>query len=202
MKPLSRSLSALALAVLSAASVASTTTYSSSASFLGNVAAGAYFESYDGLVDPPAGPALFSGSGFSYSAFAPSDIYLAGGFLSTSQISEALTITFTSGNVTAVGGNFYIADLNDDFQSVSVTLTLSDGTTTTFTPTSMFDSYRGFTSDLSITSLTMSGPGPSLYAGLDNLTVGVMVSPVPEPATLSLLGLGLTGLLVTRRRRI
>lgn len=194
-----RFLSATALAVLSASALASTTTFTSSSLFQSHVAAGAYTEGFNGSGLPPAGEVAFSGGAFSYKVFAPSNLYGGTGFLGTSQIDEALTITFTSGNVTAFGGNFFTTDINDDFQSVEVILTLSDGTVETFLPTSFADSYRGFTSDLAITSLTISAPGQSLYAGLDNLTVGMTV---PEPTSLLLVGLGFAGLVAARRRKV
>lgn len=197
MQPAYRLLSAVALAALSASSIASTTVYTSSSAFLAQVAPGYYTEAFTGMSNPPEGAMTFSGGGFSYSAFAPSDLYLAGGFLGTSQISEALTITFTSGNVSSVGGNFFMTDFNDNFQSVSVTVTLSDGTVQSFTPTTLADSFRGFVSTTPISSLVISAPGASLYAGLDNFTVGV--SAVPEPAAWLLMGLGVAGLLVRRR---
>jgi len=199
MQPAQRFLSAVALTLLSASSFATTTVYTSSATFLPQVAAGSYSNSFTGLANPAGSGAVpFSGGAFAYSASAPSGIYLEGGFLGANQISEALTITFTGTNVRAVGANFFMTDFSDAFQSVSVTITLNDGTIHTFTPTSLTDSYRGFASTTPITSLIISAPGPSLYAGLDNLTVGAVV---PEPASWLLMGLGLTGLLVAARRR-
>lgn len=196
-----RFFSAVALALLSASNFASTVTYTSSAVFLANVAPGAYTETFTGLDPLPAGAIAFNGGGFSYQVAASQDLFSLGAFVETSQINEALTITFTSGNVTAVGGNFFAVDLNDDFQSVSLTLTLNDGTTETFTPNSLADSYRGFISDAAFTSLVISAPGTSLYAGFDNLTVGVPApTGVPEPTSWALVGLALAGLLVTRRR--
>lgn len=192
-------LSTVALGLLSASALAATTVYTSSASFLSQVAPGAYFNNFDGLLDPPVGPAPFSGGGFSYSASTPGDIYLEGGYLGAAGQDDALLVTFTSGNVTAFGANFYATDLFDAFQPVSVTLTLSDGTVHTFTPATLADSYRGFVSTAPITSIVFSAPGLTRYAGLDNFTVGATVA-VPEPASLVLMGLGLAVLLAARRR--
>jgi hypothetical protein len=193
-------LPAVALAGFAASSFASTTTYNSSASFLSNVAPGSYTETFTDFDDSGSGPSLFAGNGFSYTIFAPSDLYASGEFAGTNLPNEALTVTFTSGNVTAVGGNFYTTNISDVFQAVSVTLGLSDGTSVSFTPSSVFDSYRGFTSSVTITSLVMSAPGISLYAGIDNLTVGVTA--VPEPASWALMALGVVGLLAARRRSV
>jgi hypothetical protein len=196
-----RFLLAAVLALLSATSYA-TVVYTTSASFLAHVAPGSYTNTFTGLPDPPPGPAAFSGNGFAYSASAPGDIYLSGGFLGTSLPNVPLTINFTSGNIFAIGANFYATNLSDVFQAVLMSITLSDGTNVTFTPTSLSDSYRGFVSTIAITSLVLLGPGTSLYAGLDNLTVGRAALAVPEPATWLLVGLGLVGLLVARRRPV
>lgn len=189
---------ALALGVMSVSAFAASTVYTSSSSFLAQVAPGAYTESFNGLATPAAGAAVFSGGGFSYSLFAPSDLYASGDFIGTSQINEALTISFLGSNVYAVGGNFFATNISDAFQAVQISLSLSDGTTVSFTPTSLVDSYRGFVSTTAITSLTISAPGQSLYAGLDNLTVAAAV---PEPASMLLAGLGIVGVIAATRRR-
>lgn len=201
MQPAHHVLSAVALALLSATSFASTATYNSSASFLPHVSTGGYTENFNGLGNPPSGPALFSSGGYSYAVSAPGDLYASGDFLGGSLPYESLTINFTSGNVTAVGGNFFSTDIGDAFTATSITLLLSDLTTVVFTPTSASDSYFGFSSNNLITSLTVTAgnlPFNSLYAAIDNLTVGAAV---PEPASLSLVGLALAGLAITRRRK-
>lgn len=192
-----RILSAVTLAALSASSMAATTVYTTSASFMTAIAPATFYtEDFTGLSSPPAGPAPFSGNGLAYTVAAPNDIYASGDFIGTSLPNEALTVSFTSGNVYAVGGNFYATDFGDNFQSVLVTLTLNDGTVRTFTPMSVGGSYRGFTSNVAFSSLVMSAPGGSRYAGLDNLTVAV-----PEPTSWLMMGLGLAGLLAARRRK-
>lgn len=198
MQPTHRIVLAVGLTALSASSFAVTTVYTSSAPFLANVAPGAYTETFNSAASS-AGSASFASGGFGYTISAPSGLFASGEFLGTSQINQPLTITFTSGNVNAVGGNFYATNISDAFQATALTLTLSDSTTVTFTPTSVANSYRGFTSDLTVTSLTISAPGGSLYAGLDNLTVGVAA--VPEPTSVLLMGVGLAALWLARQRK-
>lgn len=188
----------VALLTMSATSFASTTVYTSQSGFLAQLAPASYTETFTGLSDGPPGPQTFGSGTFAFTAQAPSSLYLSAGFLGTSQIDEALTVTFGAG-VKAVGGNFFTVDLGDTLQSVNVTVTLSDATTVSFTPTSFADSFRGFVSTVDISSVTVSAPGQSLYASMDNLTVGTIAA-VPEPASWALMGLGVIGLLAARRR--
>ena len=178
--------------------------YTSSAAFLSNVTSGSYTESFDGL--PATPPTSFSSGAFSYtvSASGSGGLYGSGDFLGTSLPNESVTFNFTSGNVKAVGGNFFISNLSDVFQAFAVSLTLSDGTVVAFTPATFGASFRGFVSDTVITSLVFAAPGISRYASIDNLTVGttaVTVPAIPEPTTWALMGLGLAGVAVAARRR-
>ena len=200
MQSVHRLMSAAALALLSASAFASTTVYTSSASFLSNVAAGAYTNTFTGIAEDP--PTTFSGGGFAYSIAADGGLYGVNDFLSTNQIDDALTINFTGNAVTALGGNFFSVDFVNAFQAVKMTVTLSDGTAVSFTPADLGSSYRGFTSTTAITSLVISAPGQSLYSSLDNFTVGTVAVPtVPEPGTWALMGLGLAGIAFAARRK-
>lgn len=204
MQVIRHALSAATLALLTAPAFAATAVFTDATAFLSQLAVGAYTESFDALADLPAGPVSFAGGAFSYSLAAPSDLYASGAFVGSSQPDEALTISFLGGKVQAVGANFFATNLSDAFQVAAMELTLSDGTVLRFTPGSEADSYRGFVSDVPISTLAISGPGAFRYAGLDNLTVGISaVSPVPEPGRALLLALGLAALagqVVARRR--
>jgi hypothetical protein len=178
-----------------------TTMYTTSASFLATVASGSYLETF---TQPEVDTGLmfsYSTNGFAYSITANdgmSDVYRSGTFVGSSLPAESLTIAFTSGNVTAVGGNFFITDITDAFQASSVTLTLNDGTVLTHLPTDETGAFSGFTSDMPILSLTMSAPPSPLYNSLDNLVVGSMI---PEPGTYGMMGLGWVCLLAMLRLR-
>jgi hypothetical protein len=195
-------LAAAALVALAFPAVAATTVYTTSASFLANVAAGAYLETFNSS-QPNAAVFSYSGSGFAYNATSSGlEMYGPAGFIGTSSPETSLTLTFTAGNPTAVGGNFYNTDFSDAFVSSPVTLTLSDGTTRTYTPATIGGTYTGFISTVPIVSLTFAAPGVGLYASLDNLTVGLSAMPIPEASTYAMLmaGLGIVGFMARRRR--
>jgi hypothetical protein len=109
MKSVFRLLPAATLALLSLPALASSVVYTNSVAFLADVAPGQYTENFDGLLNPPSGPFGFSGGAFNYSASAPSDLYLEGGFLGAAKDNDALTITFAGGNVRAIGKEFIVS---------------------------------------------------------------------------------------------
>ncbi len=152
------------------------------------------------FTNQPSTPASsYASGGFSYTISAPGGLYSNGDFLGTNNANQNLTINFTGAAVTAIGGNFYATNINDVFQSVAMTILLSDGTSTTFTPNNA-NTFRGVTTNIAITSLVLSAAGANTFAGLDNFFVGVSDAVVPEPASIALLGLGLAGVVAMRRR--
>jgi hypothetical protein len=189
---------ATAALTLSVAASAQTTVYTTLAGFTATLAPGAYTETFDDESAFTGNPdALFSGGAFAYTVAAPGSLYGNGVFIGTNLPNEALTITFSGAAVTAVGGNFYATNIADAFQAVAITLTLSNGFTTTFTPTSAANSFRGFTTTVPIASLTLGAPGEARYVGMDNLTVGA----IPEPGTWMLMALGIGALVLRQTRR-
>ncbi len=203
--PLFTSLVLGAAAVAAAPAFAATTTYTTPASFLAQVAAGAYTNTFTGGSDAQASFS-FSGGGFAYAVSAPAVLlndatYVSGTAIGNFYSNNTLTVTFTGGGPTAVAGDFFINDVNDRFRAEPVTVTLNDGTTITYIPSSESDGFRGFISNVAITSLTMSAAGPGFYNTIDNLIVGTALAAVPETGTWLMMGLGLVGLARLRRRQ-
>lgn len=197
-----RSIAVLCLSVAACTTAYSATAvYTTSASFLATVASGSFLETFTQPEVDTGSLFSYSANGFAYSITANggmSDVYRSGAFVGNSLPAESLTVAFTSGNVTAVGGNFFITDITDAFQANSVTLTLNDGTVVTHLPPDEAGGFRGFTSDMPIISLTMIAPPALVYNSLDNLVVGSMI---PEQGTYAMMGMGLLGLLAVRRLR-
>ncbi|MCC5822202.1 MAG: hypothetical protein LAT64_13945 [Phycisphaerales bacterium] len=192
----------LAGAAMAAAPAMGATVYTDSASFLDNVLPGFYFNDFAGV---PTGsqPSLnFSGNGFSYtvSATGPgsNNLFNNPGLISLDDANDSIVVTFTSGNVTAVGGNFWSTDINFQPRAAEVVIELSDGTVVSYNSTSAAD-FRGFTSNDIITSISITALNPlagPAWATMDNLYVGQVI---PAPGAMALLGLG--GLAAARRRR-
>jgi MYXO-CTERM domain-containing protein len=190
----------LAGAVMAAPAMADV--FTDSASFLANVQPGSYFNDF-ASVGAGATPSLsFNSGGFAYTVTAfgtgSQQLFNNPGLVSTDSAVDAIRITFTSGNVTAVGGNFFSSDINFNAIAASVTVALSDGQSVTFNSSSAND-FRGFTSTQTITSLTIDAidpPAGPAWSTLDNLYVG---QAIPAPGAMALLGLG--GLAAARRRR-
>lgn len=183
---------------------ASATVYTSSAAFLPNVQAGAYFNNFSSVGAGSSAALSFSSGGYAYtvdSAPVSNDLYNDVGVISTNLAADQIKITFTGSPVTAIGGNFWGTDINViPIANSPVVLTLSDGTIESYT-SSAASAYRGFTTAVPITSMlidsTSTSTGSPIWPTLDNLTVGAAIV-VPEPASLSLFAVGAAML---RRRR-
>ena len=126
-------------------------------------------------------------------------------WLSTNYASDSIVFNSFSSGVAGIGGFFFGSNINGDFQAGDINLTAVDGSSSssvTLTGATT-GSFRGFVSDGGLTSLTVSAvqPRPAfLWPTVNDLTLGAAPTAVPEPATLSLMALGL-GLTVLRKRR-
>jgi hypothetical protein len=198
------------------------TTYTDEASFLAAVAPGYFQNDWPGYGNGQilSSPQPFSGGSgpFSYSASSPGNFFGAStgfgnGFpdFSSDFSNNSLTFTSTSGNITAEGGFFSRADVNNFFVagSLSLTLNVSGGTNPsleeTLTVTSGGPVFFGATvTGGTFTSLVLPAAG-AFGTVNDPLIVGMAADAeaVPEPSTIIMGGFaGLMGIgYVWRRRR-
>ena len=199
-----------------------------SATFVAGLAPGYFLNQFTGLTDygtALTSPLSFSGgtgNAFSYDVTATGGLYGIGttgnpSDLSTNEYGDTLTITFTSGNVTAVGGNFFNtsgANGIENTDSITVLLSGVSGSVTLPLSGDTPNDFWGFlsTPGVFITGLTITPPActpPDCTdaATVANFYVGAVpggTSDTPEPATLGLLGAGLlaAGLLGKRLSRV
>lgn len=188
-----KSLIAAAALALFAGSTLAATVYTDETTFLGATQPGFYLEDFSGYTYGSfTGPSIdFFQGGWAYTISAPQDLFSVDGAMSTNVGADPMYVDFTGDDVTAVGGWFYASDFDGYYIPGDITLTLSDGTVENYSPSGTM-AFRGFTSDVPITRLTIETPVD--FPVMDHFYVGA----VPEPGSLALLGLGALALL--RRR--
>ena len=186
--------------ILSAAHSSSqtATVYTDQTVFLNSVQPGFYLETFDALPQNTvlAPPLSFSTSGFSYTATTPDLFLTLGGTLTTLGKVFDITFTFTSDNVTALGGNFFLGTNGlPPSGPVLLSLALNDGTNVSLMdPTG--STFVGFTTNIPIQTLVLSTVTDNRFVTVDNLISGASV---PEPAEVWLLGAGLIMLTCAQR---
>jgi hypothetical protein len=206
----------LGLAVASLPALAGT--YTSEAGFLAAIEAPYYketFDAFDALNDPGgadpalyASPQSFAGQGFAYTASASGFHNFQGTepSLAVNQFDDVLTITFTSNNVRAFGGDFYETDASGVLVPLiswgNVTINFNTGSPEIYAVNAP-STFFGFTAGASgfISSIVFEGAGgPGIFATLDNFVVGTpKAGSVPEPSSMALLTLGACCLRLRRR---
>ncbi len=163
--------------------------YDNQATFISTLQPGYYLETFQSTSPPN-----YSSNGFSYTLSSNGALYHSSSI--SANPGSFLTITFTSGNVMAVGGDFFSKQV--DFLPGPAVVSLSDGTQAFYSPDFSSSRFLGFVSEDSfITSLTVEALGAFDSANLDNVIVGTTV---PEPSAALLLGLGAWGVVARRRR--
>ena len=185
----------LALVAVTSADAGITTT--SSLAGYQNAIAGRGYDNADFVAASIA--AASGGSGWNaWTASAPGGLYTSSGLLSTAQADAALTISFGSGAVGAVGGTFYLTDASHSAVLASlIEITLDNGEI--YVSESSSKNFAGFVADAGqhISSITIK---PFTAIGVEYAAVSSMVvSGVPAPGSLALLGAA--GFAARRRRR-
>jgi hypothetical protein len=188
-----------------------TTIYTSQATFLAHTQPGSYLETFDSLPQftPLNSPLSFSKNGFSYTASAPSadnQFFNTGTvgdvWLSTFDHSTNIVFDFTSNNVTAVGGNFFLTDIPGNVVPGMITVTLDNGTTFSVSDPSAA-SFVGFTTSSPIHSLTFIPPASGaneIFGTVNNFITG---RSVPDSgSTLLLSGIAVTSIGFLRRKLV
>jgi len=174
--------------------------YTTQADFVGHLSPGYYFNDFQsfpsgdqGLTSLPLsdGTPVFS---FTISTEgALNNLYVVSGTLpsgramSTTVDSRDLLLTFTSGNVTAVGADFFLSDLAENQAGGSLAVTLSDGTSVKLgSPAAGAVEFRGFTTDSENPIVSLRLHPDSQYITMDNLHVGAVQATNEVPVVLSI----------------
>jgi len=159
----------------------------------GYALAGENFGGYSGFYS-----SLSGGTGATaWQATALGGLYVgSGGQLSTNAADAALTLNFTSGDVYAVGGNFFLTDINFGFLPGLVQVELADGSSyiANIHSANAFSGFVSLGSAISQITISPFGVQPNAYATVTSLCIGA----VPAPGALALLAVG--GLASRRRR--
>lgn len=111
-------------------------------------------------------------------------------------LSDQIRITSSVGFY-AIGADWFLGDIEDNYLPGSVILDFSDGSNFIIGSLSQEDSFRGFISDIPITSITIGSTDPTNAPGwvtVDNLVV------IPEPSAVLLSGLAVLALAGRRTR--
>ncbi len=198
---------ALASLALTTSVFAATTTYTDPTDFLAAISSNYYLEDfstnniYSSIPSPLYSQTI---NGFQWTATTDGSFYFDGIGLSAASEGKTITITFTGDPVTAAGGTFASTDSFGFVCDSDVRVTLSDGTSSLFTS----DSFAGFTSSISIASLSFECSDTSYLPRVANLYVGATPAPdpgpapVPEPSGIAVMTSGLFGALAfTYKRR-
>jgi hypothetical protein len=209
----------LALSVVALASIAlghgsahaATTTFTSRSAFEASLPAGNYFNNFNTTPDAFNSPvASVTGTGgtpsIGYTITAPTSglgVFPEAGFKAIGNWaqSNAIVVTFNTGNVFSAGGDIWLADINGNRLAGTVTVNFSDGSTVAVpsTTTGAFG-FAGLTTDAAALSTMTLVNSPSGFVNFSNFSVAA----VPEPSSIALAGGGVLccgGWLVRRARR-
>lgn len=206
-------LSAMVIVSLGWVAQAATTTFTDRAAFESSLPTGFFFNNFSGTPDAFNAPvASVTGTGgtpaVAYEITAPTaglGVFPDAGFKAVGNwnAAQAVTVTFTTGNVVSAGGDIWLSDINGTRQAGSVTVDFNNGVSLAQivvpSTTSGTFGFAGITTtDGPISTMTFQ-PAAGLYLNVSNLSVAA----VPEPAMSGLMAIGVAGLgwLARRHRR-
>lgn len=212
-----RGVAFIGLLLASAAAVTGTanaaiTVHTSQATFLAaitNAGTGTFNDLSQTLYNSPLNRTAGS---FGYQVTATNGLYPGntGGnvFMSTNTATETLGFVNFTGGANAIGGRFFSSNIAGLFTSspqITLTFTDSAGSVAEVILNPQVNSFRGFTTTATMTSLTVTGFNPAgtssfYWPSVDDLTLGNF-GVVPEPSSwaLMLAGFGLVGVALRRR---
>ncbi len=106
-------------------------------------------------------------------------LYSGDGNMSTNLAADAIRATFTGTPVYATGGWFFAGDISGNYINQAVTITLSDGTTDTFTPPNG-TTFRGYIAAVPLTYINVEAPDSPAVAWptIDHFYMGPQLIPV------------------------
>jgi len=182
--------------------------YSDSTDFITSLEPGFGYENFNGLGTGTRGSSMDLGD---LTVSATSNLYVALGIMSTAVTNAALTIGEFETPINAFGA--YIWNTNVSLSSltgdIDVLVTYADATTDVFSISpATSDTFWGISSTKSLSALTFTSSGGPWFRGpyvtMDNALYGTIIpaSPVPEPATISLMALAGLGGLALRKRNL
>lgn len=148
--------------------------YTDRAGFMAQLAAGALEPVFSDL-GPIAEPKVFSNAGYTIELRSGNNNGLWGepnAIITPNSAGVDIVVDFTAGEVTAVGGNFWITNAAVAPVAANVTIELSDGTTEQYDAAGPSD-FRGFITAAPITRITFKGTATnSQWSTLSSLVVG------------------------------
>ncbi len=170
--------------------------YTSESDFTNRLSGGYYFNNFETFVagDQGSTNVLLSG-GTPVFSFAVStevgplnNLWIASGTLpsgkalSTSVESTDVLLKFTSSNVTAIAGNFFLSDIAENRATGTVNIILSDGTSSMTSSSSNGPvGFLGFTTAATNPISLLRLHAASQYVTLDNIYVGAVTTNMTPP---------------------